>query len=84
MTTSTLDTAAELIERIYTERGACTLSCDCGAVETVVDSDAVGDDVAARRLAATIEHARYDHSSPRTVVATLHVLALDTAVEVTR
>lgn len=70
--------ALRLIAASYAAHGLHTLACDCGAEEVTIDSDAIGNRASAAQLMATIEHARYDHVTPRNVLATVHVIIFDT------
>jgi hypothetical protein len=70
--------ADDMMRRGYTQHGVHTLACDCGHGECVVDRDALGNQTDIVAVAALIEHARHDHVSPRSVLATVHHTALDT------
>jgi hypothetical protein len=80
-TDEALAEAAALIESAYKASGRQTLSCDCGAEEVYIDADAVGFVPDAERVARMIEHARYSHVGPRSIIA---VLPAHLVLEVTR
>lgn len=70
---------SEIIERVYAAHGACTIMCDCGDLEIVIDGDSINSeaDTVERRVEALIDHARYDHISPRAIIATVHTTIID-------
>jgi hypothetical protein len=72
-----LEQASSLIQATYTAHGRGTLSCDCGAWEAVVDADCSSADVL--KVRDLIEHARFDHVSPRAVIYVRPIVVLDTA-----
>ena len=72
--------AAWLYACTYTAHGVCTLQCDsCGSHEVVVDSDGVNFPADTSALVRLIEHARYEHTSPRHVIVKLYRDALNTS-----
>lgn len=59
--------ATKLISRVVLGYGSGTLSCDCGGHEVWIDgSTATAHDV--QMVGRLIEHARYDHVTPRAVL----------------
>ena len=71
--------AAELLTNAYQAHGRCMLACDCGAWNMAVDSDSLDSPDDRAKARELLEHARFDHGTPRIVVATVQTSILDTA-----
>jgi len=61
----------DLIVRAWALHGRATLACDCGAEEVYINNDGVDFDGDAELAGRLIDHARYAHSGPRAILATL-------------
>lgn len=62
-------TPASIVEAVTADGKPGTISCDCGAEEVYLEGDVTVAEVEAR-VASLIEHARYDHMSPRAIIVT--------------
>ena len=72
--------AAWLYACTYTAHGRCVLQCEwCSDHEVVVDGDGVSFPADTDALVRLIEHARYGHGSPRSVIVKLYRDALHTS-----
>ena len=72
--------AAWLYACTYTAHGRCVLQCEwCSDHEVVVDGDGVHFPADTDALVQLIEHARYGHGSPRSVIVKLYRDALHTS-----
>jgi hypothetical protein len=75
-----VERATKIIADTYAEHGTCTLLCDCGAWEVAVTMRTkvvqAADVVKVRDL---IEHARYDHATPHSVIVVVYHHVLNTA-----
>jgi hypothetical protein len=72
------DRAIKIIADAYAIYGLVTLSCDCGAWETPIDRHAVNNEADVAKTRDMLEHARYDHVSPRSIIAKVTADFFDT------
>lgn len=69
MTQTVEVTPASIVYAVTAGNKPGTISCDCGADEVYLEGDVTVAEVEAR-VAALIEHARYDHMSARAIIVT--------------
>jgi hypothetical protein len=62
-------TPASIVEAVTANGQPGTISCDCGADEVYLEGDVTVDEVEAS-VAALIDHARYAHLGPRSIIVT--------------
>lgn len=75
--------AQKVITRTIVRHGRGTVSCDCGGFEVYLDSaNASTADDPIEQVARLVEHARYDHVTPRAIIVTLEpIVVVDYAAE---
>lgn len=61
----------------HTRNLSMTIECDCGGHEVYLAHDYNADDVDC--VMALIEHATFEHATPRAILAVVHTRILDTA-----
>jgi len=67
--------AQKVITRTIVRHRRGTVSCDCGGFEVYVDSDSTTPE-RAEQVARLIEHARFEHATPRAIIVTLEPVVL--------
>lgn len=63
------DIARATMRNAYVKHGRCTIVCECGQHETVIDHDSLDCESDVIRVMHLIDHARYEHMTPRFLLA---------------